>query len=321
MTRFIPLPMGWTVHPLCRKLRCEDPSYPDRWIHLVDQAHQVGASGKLFHFDGESMEAEDLAHSHDHDTEGWASFLEFCFSLNLADRSEDGTLKVSQLVWKQWYRPPSDDPEREKYRKRADRKEKEAKELQDELERLKAHLAEDALPPVSESVRSCPDLSGAVPDVRTSPDHQIKNKTDRSISISKNKSDLSQNTDLSECTQHKNGSDQESLAELFWEKVPALFKKFVRKKWKKADRVKLEECLTEPWAQTYSRPKVWLWTLHFALEEMSRQRDERAGTKNAIKHPWPFALAICDQYAEYANRLIQNGRKQEFIRVERLSDL
>jgi len=133
MSRFIPTPLDWTIHPVCVQLREADPAYPDRWLHLIRRAHVESRGGDLQLYDGLPLKAESLSYDHDRNCQGWEKFLEFCLSLGLLEQ-KDQIITVSADTWKEWYRAPSQYPEVEKHRKDASRK-------KDELEALKLELA------------------------------------------------------------------------------------------------------------------------------------------------------------------------------------
>lgn len=133
MSRFIPTPLDWTIHPTCVQLREEDPAYPDRWLHLIRRAHIEGRGGSLTLYDGLPLNAESLSYDHDRNCHGWDKFLEFCLEAELLEKKES-ILSVSSETWKEWYRAPSQYPEVEKHRRDASRK-------KDELESVKLELA------------------------------------------------------------------------------------------------------------------------------------------------------------------------------------
>lgn len=136
--RFIPAPLDWTIHPLCVALRRADPAHPDRWQHLIRRAHLEGRGGKLLLYDDTPIDAEQLAHDHDRDVDGWKRFVAICVELGLL-AWHDGVLVVA--VWKFWHRSSSEMPEAIQLRAAESRERKLAGQvaaLESDLARIKA---------------------------------------------------------------------------------------------------------------------------------------------------------------------------------------
>lgn len=162
---WLPTPAGWTLHPKCRKLRKADRANPDRWMHVVDQAHKCKAKGRLVMPDGTPLELEDLAHDLRDNEEEWVAFVDLAKELELLRIDPDGAIVV--IHWAHWNREAAHEMEREegKYKKRSQRAEAKLEELQQDKEDLSRQLAEvrahlsSPVPTLSQPVQSVPDLS------------------------------------------------------------------------------------------------------------------------------------------------------------------
>lgn len=174
---WFPCLADWTRHPLCRRLRKADKANPDRWMHLVSEAHRCKAKGRLQMSDGTLLTVEDLAYEHDREDEEWKSFLELCESLGMI-RIENGCIVI--LNWAIWNRKAAHDREANTQRQKASRAEVKAKALeasnaemkaQLEAERAKfeADLAEVRAYLNSPLPSSVPQLSPACPESVTPP--------------------------------------------------------------------------------------------------------------------------------------------------------
>lgn len=138
---WFPCLAGWTVHPLCRRLRKADKANPDRWIHLVSVAHQCKAKGRLQMPDGTRLTVEDLAYDHDREDEEWDAFMALCESLGLTQIEADGCIVVAN--WSNWNREAAHEKESAKYKKRAERSAAEVEKLQAQMAAERAKFEAD----------------------------------------------------------------------------------------------------------------------------------------------------------------------------------
>jgi hypothetical protein len=344
VSRFVPTPLGWTTHPLCVRLREENPAYPDRWSHFVARAHMENRGGSLLLYDDTPLDAKALSHDHDRDVQGWQSFLDFCQELGLAEVNGQ-TMAIPADVWKEWYRAPSQYPEVEKYRRSESRKAKELEEVNLELairareieelkkklkakpdpNQLKLELAEDRADRVPEKkAEHDADSLPAAPEGRADRVPSEPKLSQVNPSRPDNRSTCTNTCRSRDTTQTHVVSFDSNVVYLgednanaeFWRKAEKLCSRVSKRGWKQG-KSRLEKALRADWANEYPDPESRWWALASAVQETVERMKE--GQK--INCPWGYALSILDKYAAFGSRVAwmkKQGESASFVRLREM---
>lgn len=108
------IPLDWSTHPDCIRLREADPANPDRWIHLLRRTALSQDEGRLRFYDGTPVGAKELSMDHDRDVESWQRFIDLCLELGLLEyfREDEDDLACLYLdSWSLWLKDFSEEDE------------------------------------------------------------------------------------------------------------------------------------------------------------------------------------------------------------------